>query len=239
MGKLYWLAAIGVLGLGLSFAYYFGHQAMNQKIVPWTQFADSREASEKLRLSLERPLSEKRVVFLGPHPLRAWHLDLCLDLVAALKKRENVILVVDRILAQREKRVAQLPAAYQLDLFQDQELFRRILRELKTDQRLLYLGPSVYVSHVISGSAISQFQDELKSKSYSVLTTTPFPQSKEEESAFEFPCRASEGSSTQIDFGCLVLSESRQLYSRPRAVGNQYGFLNQIRNEEYLLFLGP
>ena len=101
---------------------------------------------------------------------------------------------------------------------------------------MIVLAPNIYVTHFSAQSPVSEMQSELQN--YVVLSFVNFPGSREEEKDFEFPCRASESSATQLDLGCFILGQSRSTYLKKKIEGKVPGFLNLVRTREYMLFLG-
>jgi hypothetical protein len=81
-------------------------------------------------------------------------------------------------------------------------------------------------------------REDLKGMKYIVLSFMTFPGSRDQEKDFEFPCRTSDSSADQLDLGCFILGQSRPQYLKTKIENKTPGFLNLVRSQEYMFFLG-
>ena len=141
-------------------------------------------------------------------------------------------------MTERNPELQELKPDLVLDLARDRERFLAGLKSISTEQKVIVIAPNIYVTHLLPQSPVSEMHDELQNKNYIVLSFVNFPTSREEEKDFEFPCRTSENSATQLDLGCFILGQSRPFYLKKRIDGKVPGFLNLVRSHEYMFFLG-
>lgn len=238
MSKLYLIGVVVVVSLGIGVALYFGGQSLNRELVGFTEFSQAGDVTRVIQEKLAPVIESKKLIFIGPHPQKSQHMNVALDLLSVFLKDKSSLLVVDRILSERVSEVAALNATVRLDLVRDREQFLKIVKELKSGQKLVYLGPNIYVTHSLYQGPMDSLKSEMKPQDYLVLSFTSFPLSKDQERDFDFPCRTGESSASQLELGCLVLSQARKYYGKQHSSGTTPGFLNQVNEQEFMFFLG-
>ncbi len=236
MGKLYWAIVIVVLVSGLTAAIYFGLQGKSVPLIRWSHFANSQEVSEAIQTRMSQELKPYQIYFIGPHPRKPLHVEVAVNLAQWLAQQSPSIIIVDTIMSEQNPAIGSLKPDLILDLGQEKERFLQGLKELGQDKKVIVIAPNIYVSHFSPQAPVSQMRDQLKN--FVVMSFVNFPRSREEEKDFEFPCRTSESSASQLDWGCFILGQSRKFYVKKEVSGKVPGFLNLVRTGEYMLFLG-
>ncbi len=236
MGKLYWAIVVVVVVTGLTTAIYLGLEGKSVPLIRWSHFADAKEVSTAIQTRMSQELRPFQVYFLGPHPRKTLHIQSAINVAQWLRSQGPSIVIVDTIMAEENPEIRAMNADLILDLGQEKDRFLEGLKALAADTKVIVIAPNIYVTHLSPQSAVSQIQTQLPK--YVVLSFFNFPGSREEEKDFEFPCRTSDSSASQLDMGCFILGQSRKFYVKSRIEGKTPGFLNLVRSGEYMFFLG-
>lgn len=238
MGKLYWSVVVVVLVSGLSIALYFGLEGKTVPLIRWSSFSNAAEVSNAVESRMRQELQPYQFYFLGPHPKKSLHLQSAINLAKWLKSQSSAIIITDSLMTELNPELRELNPELVLDLSKDKDRFVAGIKSLDPQQKIVVIAPNIYVTHFLDQSPVLQMQDELKGKKYIVLSFFNFPHSREEEKDFEFPCKTSETSATQLNLGCFILGQSRRFYRKSAVEGKVSGFLNLVRAQEYMFFLG-
>ena len=238
MGKWYWIIVVVVLVTGLTTAIYFGLEGKTVPLIKWSHFSNATEVSDAIQSRMSQELKNYQVYFIGPHPEKPLHVQVAANLAVWLKLQGEAVLITDKIMTEKYPELQALKPDLILDLGKDRGRFLAGLKEISSTQKVIVIAPNIYVTHFLTQSPVSEMQEELKSKKYVVLSFVNFPSSREEEKTFEFPCKTSESTATQLDFGCFILGQSRSNYLKKHIEGKVAGFLNLVRSREYMFFLG-
>lgn len=235
MGKLYWTLVVLTIVVGLGVAITFGLKGKTVPKIKWSHFADSQEVSDALQLRLSQEFKAYKMVFVGPHPEKAMHVEASVKWISWLRNQGNSILVVDPRLLQKQVIVHDIV----LDLMKEPSRFLEGLQQVPSGTRVIVWAPNIFVTHLLSGSPVNQMQNALKDWDYGVLSFTTFPAGHEKEKDFELPCYTGEGDSSGFsELGCFVRHQARPHYRKKSIEGKTAGFLNQVRTREYMFFLG-
>jgi hypothetical protein len=239
MGKWYWVIVVVVLVTGVTASLYFGLEAKSVPLIRWSYFANATEASDAVQTRMSQELSNYQIYFLGPHPEKQLQIQTTINLVQWLKSQNpKAILVADRIMTGRSLEIQSLKPELILDLGKERERFLEGINAISAEQKVIVIAPNIYVTHFLAQSPVSEMQEQLQTQNYVVLSFMNFPRSREEEKDFEFPCRTSDSSATQLDLGCFVMGQSRPFYWKKNIEGKVPGFLNLVKSREYMFFLG-
>lgn len=238
MGKWYWVIVVLVVVTGLTTAIYFGLEGKSVPLIRWSHFSNASEVSDAIQTRMTQELSSYQIYFIGPHPEKLLHVQSAINVAQWLRSKGPAILITDKIMTERYPELQNLKPDIVLDLGRDRDQFLQGIKAISPDQKVIVIAPNIYVTHFLAQSPVNEMQDELKNKNYVVLSFVNFPHSREEEKDFEFPCRTTEGSGTQLDLGCFILGQSRAFYLKKKIEGKVPGFLNLVRSREYMFFLG-
>lgn len=235
MGKLYWSGVVLVIVIGLAVVVTFGLKGKTVPKIEWSHFADAKEVSDAVQLSLNQELKSFRIVFVGPHPDRPLHIDTSANLIEWLRSLGPHVLVADSRLLEKKT----ISADITLNLMSESERFLKGLKNIPPETRVIVWAPNIYVTHLLSTSPINQMQTELQKQNYVVLSFVTFPSSREAEPTFELPCQTGETDSSGFsELGCFIQGQARPHYRKEKIPDKTAGFLNHVRTQEFMLFLG-
>lgn len=238
MGKWYWALVVLVFVAGLTTVLYFGLEGKTVPVIRWSHFSDAKEASDAVQTRMSQELKSYQIYFLGPHPSKPMHVQTTINIAKWLRSLGPSVLITDPILDEKFPEIKDLNPDVTLDLGREKDRFLEGLKAIRPDQKVIVIAPNVYVTHFLSQSPLSEMQEQLKNKNYIVLSFMNFPGSRDAESDFEFPCRASESSTTQLELGCFIRGQARAFYRKKKVEDKTAGFLNLVRSHEYMFFLG-
>jgi hypothetical protein len=238
MGKLYWSVVVFVLVGGLTVALYFGLQGRSVPLIKWSHFSDAREVSDAIQSRMSQELQPYQIYFIGPHPLKPLHVQAALNIVEWLRGQGPSVVIADKLMVEQNPLVQNLKADLVLDLSREKARFLEGIKNISPESKVIVLAPNIYVTHFLPQSPVSEMREDLKGMKYIVLSFMTFPGSRDQEKDFEFPCRTSDSSADQLDLGCFILGQSRPQYLKTKIENKTPGFLNLVRSQEYMFFLG-
>ncbi len=239
MGKwYYWTGVIVVFSLGITASLYFGLQGKTIPYIKWSYFANSLEVSNAVEMRLREELQPYQIYFLGPSPGNALQVEASLNLAKWLRQSQDAILIEDPTMVEKIPDMKAMNPELTLDLSKDSGRLIEGVRNIGDKKKIIVIAPNIYVTQISLQSPVSQMKSALQGRKYVVLSFMNFPRSHEQEKDSEFLCHTSDSAMNNLDLGCFVLAQSRPFYGKSDVPGKTPGFLNQVRGNEYMFFLG-